>query len=108
MKSSPHSTNDLQLSPTRAALQHGTADEQLRQCVIKTGEDRLDVPSADYTLSRDELSGIYGTIVAADAATVAWAGGFGRPQSEGLRDRGRRGPVLAIEVLRAQWRRALL
>ena len=34
------------------------ADEQLRQCVVRTGEDRLDALSADYKLSRDEVARI--------------------------------------------------
>jgi hypothetical protein len=37
------------------------ADEQLRQCVIKTGEDRVDAWSA-IDLSRDEISRISRTI----------------------------------------------
>ena len=51
------------------------ADEQLRQCVIKTGEDRLDALSADYKLSRDEVSRLYRTIADVMYRAVRFAGG---------------------------------
>ena len=68
------------------------ADEQLRQCVVKTGEDRLDALSADYNLSRDEISRIYRTIAdviyravrlgGGPCTGLAWRWGFGWPQCD--------------------------
>src|SRR5262245_38863252 len=68
------------------------ADEQLRLCVIKTGEDRLDALSADYKLSRDEVSRIYRTIAdvmyravrfgGGPCTGLAWRWGYGWPQCE--------------------------
>jgi hypothetical protein len=68
------------------------ADEQLRQCVVKTGEDRLDALSADYKLSRDEVSRIYRTIAdviyravrfgGGPCTGLAWRWGFGWPQCD--------------------------
>jgi len=68
------------------------ADEQLRQCVVKTGEDRLDTLSADYHLSRDEVSRIYRTIAdvmyravrfgGGPCTGLSWRWGFGWPQCD--------------------------
>jgi hypothetical protein len=68
------------------------ADEQLRQCVVKTGEDRLDALSADYNLSRDEISRIYRTIAdviyravrlgGGPCTGLTWRWGFGWPQCD--------------------------
>jgi hypothetical protein len=69
-----------------------TADEQLRLCVIRTGEDRLDALSADYKLSRDEVSRAYRMIAelmyravrfgGGPCTGLAWRWGFGWPQCE--------------------------
>ena len=66
------------------------ADEALRQCVIGTGEDRLDALSADYKLSRDEVSRLYRTIAdvmyravrfgGGPCSGLSWRWGFGWPQ----------------------------
>jgi hypothetical protein len=68
------------------------ADEALRLCVIKTGEDRLDTLSAEYDLSRDEVSRLYRTIAAvmyravrlggAPCTGLPWRWGFGWPQCD--------------------------
>lgn len=68
------------------------ADEQLRQCVVRTGEDRLDALSADYKLSRDEVARIYRTIAdvmyravrfgGGPCTGLAWRWGFGWPQCD--------------------------
>jgi hypothetical protein len=68
------------------------ADEQLRLCVIKTGEDRLDALSADYKLSRDEVFRLYRTIAdvmyravrfgGGPCSGLSWRWGFGWPQCD--------------------------
>jgi len=68
------------------------ADEQLRQCVIRIGEDRLDALSADYKLSRDEVSRLYRTIAdvmyravrfgGGPCTGLSWRWGFGWPQCD--------------------------
>jgi hypothetical protein len=67
-------------------------DEALRQCVIGTGEDRLDALSADYKLSRDEVSRLYRTIAdvmyravrfgGGPCSGLSWRWGFGWPQCD--------------------------
>jgi hypothetical protein len=69
-----------------------TADEELRVCVIRTGEDRLDALSAGYGLNREEVSRLYRTIAdimyravrlgGAPCSGLAWRWGFGWPQCD--------------------------
>ena len=67
------------------------ADEALRACIISTGEHRLDALSADYGLSREEVSRLYRTIAdmtyrlrlgGAPCSGLAWRWGFGWPQCD--------------------------
>ena len=68
------------------------ADEALQLCVIRTGEDRFDTLSADFDLSRDEVSRLYRAIADVMYRTVRvggtpcsalpWRWGFGWPQCE--------------------------
>lgn len=68
------------------------ADEALRLCVVRTGEDRLDALSADYGLDRDEVSRLYRTIAdvmcgavrlgGAPCTGLPWRWGFGWPQCD--------------------------
>jgi len=68
------------------------ADEQLRLCVIKTGEDRLEALSTDYKLSRDEVSRLYRTIAdvmyravrfgGGPCTGLSWRWGFGWPKCD--------------------------
>jgi hypothetical protein len=68
------------------------ADEALRQCVVSTAEDRLDALSAEYGLSRDEVSRIYRAIAdvmhravrlgGVPCSGLAWRWGFGWPQCD--------------------------
>jgi len=66
------------------------ADDQLRQCVIQTGERRMQVLMADYGLSRNQVSALYRSIADVMYQTVRlggvpctglpWRWGFGWPQ----------------------------
>lgn len=66
------------------------ADEALRLCVIRTGEDRLDALSTEYRVSREEVSQLYRTIAdvmyravrlgGAPCSGLPWRWGFGWPR----------------------------
>jgi len=68
------------------------ADEELRLCVIRTGEDRFDALRADYDLSRGEISRLYQTVAdamyravrlgGAPCTGLPWRWGFGWPQCD--------------------------
>lgn len=66
------------------------ADDQLRRCVVETGERRVPVLMADYGLSRDQVSALYRSIAdvmykavrlgGAPCTGLPWRWGFGWPQ----------------------------
>lgn len=66
------------------------ADDQLRQCVIETGEERAPDLMADYGLSRKQVSTLYRAIAdvmyravrlgGAPCTGLPWRWGFGWPQ----------------------------
>jgi hypothetical protein len=68
------------------------ADEELRLCVMRSGEDRLEALSADYGLSREEVSRLYRTIAdvmyravrlgGVPCSGMPWRWGFGWPQCD--------------------------
>jgi hypothetical protein len=68
------------------------ADEELHLCVTRSGEDRLDALSADYNLSREEVSRLYRAIAdvmyravrlgGAPCSGLPWRWGFGWPQCD--------------------------
>lgn len=65
------------------------ADEQLRACVIKTGEDQSDTLSADYGLERGDVLRLYAAIAGVmyravrlggvPCSALPWRWGFGWP-----------------------------
>lgn len=68
------------------------ADEQLRQCVIRTGKRRAPELMADYGLSRNQVSTLYRSITdvmyravrlgGAPCTGLPWRWGFGWPQCD--------------------------
>lgn len=68
------------------------ADEELRLCVRRTGDDRLDALSADYGLGREEVSLIYRTIAdvmhravrlgGVPCSGLPWRWGYGWPSCD--------------------------
>jgi hypothetical protein len=69
-----------------------TADEELRQCVIRVGEERLQTLMAEYGLTADQASLAYRTIAdlmyravrigGAPCTGLPWRWGFGWPACE--------------------------
>jgi hypothetical protein len=69
-----------------------TADEKFRMCVISSGEERLDSLSAEYNLSREEVSRIYQAIAdimyravrlgGIPCSGLPWRWGFGWPDCD--------------------------
>jgi hypothetical protein len=68
------------------------ADEDLRACVIKVGEDRVEALSATYRLSRDDVTRVYRSIAdvmyravrlgGAPCSGLSWRWGFGWPHCD--------------------------
>jgi hypothetical protein len=68
------------------------ADEELRACVVDTGEKRLDALSAEYGLRREEVSRLYQTVAevmyravrlgGVPCSGLSWRWGFGWPQCD--------------------------
>jgi hypothetical protein len=69
-----------------------SADEQLRQCVIRTGKKRMTALMQDYGLSRDQVSTLYRGIADAmyrpvrlgglPCTSLRWRWGFGWPRCD--------------------------
>jgi hypothetical protein len=68
------------------------ADEELRLCVIRSGDDRLDALSTEYSLSREDVSRLYRVIADAmyravrlggvPCSGMPWRWGFGWPHCD--------------------------
>jgi hypothetical protein len=87
-----HAGGGRQADAKRSYDARRSADEQLRQCVIRTGEQRMPVLMNDYSLSRDQVSTLYRSIADAmyravrvggiPCTALPWRWGFGWPRCD--------------------------